>query len=131
MLGYYLDEDAEHSLPKNLGSAVIFLLFLAWCTTSISIGATGITTAFGMIVVALLFAIFIMIIGTYGVEGARPCTARLKAPPITLPTRLLRTRPNLHFTRFILICDPIPNRSGRRASTRIRKGNGHPLWHDR
>eukprot|EP00618_Florenciella_parvula_P000373 CAMPEP_0119467394 /NCGR_PEP_ID=MMETSP1344-20130328/1600_1 /TAXON_ID=236787 /ORGANISM="Florenciella parvula, Strain CCMP2471" /LENGTH=1110 /DNA_ID=CAMNT_0007499755 /DNA_START=223 /DNA_END=3552 /DNA_ORIENTATION=- len=69
MLGYYLDEDAEHSLPKNLGSAVIFLLFLAWCTTSISIGATGITTAFGVIVICLLFAIFIMIIGTYGVEA--------------------------------------------------------------
>jgi len=69
MMGWYLDDDAEHSLPKNLGSAVIFLLFLAWCSTSISIGATGITVAFGMIVIALLFAVIIMVIGTYGVEG--------------------------------------------------------------
>ena len=103
LLGYYLDEDAEHSLPKNLGSAVLFLLFLAWCTTSISIGATGITNAFGAMVVFLLFAIILMIIGTYGIEGARASPILFPSPshlttsaPVRSPLRPSRSNPYFH-----------------------------------
>ena len=68
-IAWYLDEDAEHSLPKSLGTIVLVLLFLVWCLTSISIASAGISEAFFAIIIAGTLAIGIMVIGAYGMEG--------------------------------------------------------------